>query len=143
MTIKKFGTAHWEGSIKEGKGTVSTESGALSAQPYGFNTRFEGVAGTNPEELIGASHAACFAMALSGILGGAGLTATALDTKSVISLEKQAEGFAVTAAHLTLTATIPGITEAQFQELAAKAKAGCPISKLLKAEITLEATLKA
>ncbi|MBB2166452.1 OsmC family protein [Gluconacetobacter sp. 1b LMG 1731] len=143
MTIKKFGTAHWEGSIKEGKGTVSTESGALSAQPYGFNTRFEGVAGTNPEELIGASHAACFAMALSGILGGAGLTATALDTKSVISLEKQAEGFAVTAAHLTLTATIPGITEEQFQELAAKAKAGCPISKLLKAEITLEATLKA
>ncbi|MBB2195976.1 OsmC family protein [Gluconacetobacter sp. 1c LMG 22058] len=143
MTIKKFGTAHWEGSIKEGKGTVSTESGALSAQPYGFNTRFEGVAGTNPEELIGASHAACFAMALSGILGGAGLTATALDTKSVISLEKQAEGFAVTAAHLTLTATIPGITEDQFQELAAKAKAGCPISKLLKAEITLEATLKA
>ncbi|MFT9091911.1 MAG: OsmC family protein [Gluconacetobacter sp.] len=143
MTIKKFGTAHWEGSIKEGKGTVSTESGALSAQPYGFNTRFEGVAGTNPEELIGASHAACFAMALSGILGGAGLTATALDTKSVISLEKQAEGFAVTAAHLTLTATIPGITEDQFQELAAKAKAGCPISKLLKAEITLEARVKA
>lgn len=143
MTIKKFGTAHWEGSIKEGKGTVSTESGALSAQPYGFNTRFEGVAGTNPEELIGASHAACFAMALSGILGGAGLTATALDAKSVISLEKQAEGFAVTAAHLTLTATIPGVTEEQFQELAAKAKAGCPISKLLKAEITLEATLKA
>ncbi|GBQ96717.1 osmotically inducible protein OsmC [Gluconacetobacter liquefaciens] len=143
MTIKKFGTAHWEGSIKEGKGTVSTESGALSAQPYGFNTRFEGVAGTNPEELIGASHAACFAMALSGILGSAGLTATALDAKSVISLEKQADGFAVTAAHLTLTATIPGVTEDQFQELAAKAKAGCPISKLLKAEITLEATLKA
>ncbi|GBQ23405.1 OsmC family protein [Gluconacetobacter sacchari] len=143
MTIKKFGTAHWEGSIKDGKGTVSTESGALSNQPYGFNTRFEGVAGTNPEELIGASHAACFAMALSGILGGAGLTATALDAKSVISLEKQSEGFAVTAAHLTLTATIPGVTEAQFQELAAKAKAGCPISKLLNATITLDATLKA
>ncbi|GAA4479329.1 OsmC family protein [Gluconacetobacter asukensis] len=143
MTIKKFGTAHWEGGLKDGKGTVSTESGALSALPYGFNTRFEGVAGTNPEELIGASHAACFAMALSGILGGAGLTATALDAKSVISLEKQPDGFAVTAAHLTLTATIPGATEEQFQDLAAKAKAGCPISKLLKAEITLEATLKA
>ncbi|ACI52863.1 OsmC family protein [Gluconacetobacter diazotrophicus PA1 5] len=142
MTIKKYGTAQWQGGLKDGKGTVSTESGALSAHPYGFNTRFGDVKGTNPEELVGAAHAACFAMALSNILGEAGLTASALDAKSVVSLDKQPNGFAVTAAHLTLTATIPGTTDAQFQELAAKAKAGCPISKLLKAEITLEATLK-
>ncbi|NVN10764.1 OsmC family protein [Nguyenibacter vanlangensis] len=141
MRITKYGTAHWAGGLKDGKGTVSTESGALSAQPYGFNTRFEGVAGTNPEELIGAAHAACFAMALSAILGEAGLTATALDSKSVVTLEKQPDGFTVTGVHLTLAATIPGATESRFHDLAAKAKAGCPISRLLNAPITLEATL--
>ncbi|RFD20533.1 OsmC family peroxiredoxin [Komagataeibacter melaceti] len=142
MTITKFGTAHWSGGLKDGKGEVSTQSGVLEQQPYGFNTRFEGRPGTNPEELLGAAHAACFAMALSGILGGAGLTATSLEAKSAIVLEKQGEGFAITSAHLTLEAEIPNATEEQFNELAQKAKAGCPVSKLFNATITLEARLK-
>ena len=125
MTIHKKGQAHWEGDLKSGKGTVSTESGALSQQPYGFNTRFEGVKGTNPEELIGAAHAACFTMALSGQLGEAGLRATALKTTADVSLEKIDGSYAITAVHLTLVATIPGATDEAFQDAALRAKLGC------------------
>ncbi|WP_308719324.1 OsmC family protein [Komagataeibacter xylinus] len=142
MAITKFATAHWSGGLKDGKGEISTQSGVLKSQPYGFNTRFEDKPGTNPEELLGAAHAACFAMALSGILGGAGLTAKSLDAKSEIVLDKQGEGFAITHAILTLEAEIPGADEAQFKELAEKAKAGCPVSKLFNATITLDAKLK-
>ncbi|KAA8389528.1 OsmC family protein [Acetobacter tropicalis] len=141
MAIKKFGTAHWEGPIKEGKGTVSTESQALNQQPYGFNTRFEGKPGTNPEELLGAAHAACFSMALSLILGDAGLTAKSIDTKAEVSLNKAADGFEIDAVALTLKADVPGASKEQFEELANKAKTGCPVSKLFKATITLDATL--
>lgn len=141
MTIHKFGTAHWEGSIKEGKGTVSTESHALDNQPYGFNTRFEGKPGTNPEELLGAAHAACFSMALSLILGEARLTAQSVDTKAVVSLDKTDGGFEISAVALTLKANVPGATQEQFLELANKAKTGCPVSKLFKATITLDAQL--
>ncbi|OUJ00960.1 OsmC family protein [Acetobacter cibinongensis] len=141
MTIHKYGTAHWEGSIKEGKGTVSTESRALDNQPYGFNTRFEGKPGTNPEELLGAAHAACFSMALSLILGEAKLTAQSIDTKAVVSLDKTDGGFEISAVDLTLKANVPGATQEQFLELANKAKTGCPVSKLFKAKITLDAQL--
>lgn len=143
MAIKKYGTAHWEGGIKDGKGLISTESGALKDQPYGFNTRFEDKPGSNPEELIGAAHAACFTMALSLILGEAGYTATGLDTKAVVSLEKQGDGFAITTIQLTLEGNVPGIEQAEFVELAEKAKANCPVSKLFTANITLDASLKA
>ncbi|MDG6095445.1 OsmC family protein [Acetobacter sp. AN02] len=141
MAIRKYGTAHWEGAIREGGGTISTESGALKNQPYGFNTRFEDKAGTNPEELIGAAHAGCFTMALSGALGKAGLTATSLDTKATVTLEKQGEGFAVTAIHLALNGIVPGATEEKFREIATAAKQNCPISKLFTAEIKLEVSL--
>jgi len=141
MKINRSGSAVWSGGLKDGKGTISTQSGALDAYPYGFATRFEGVPGSNPEELIAAAHASCFTMALSLILGEAGLTAEKMETSAVVTLEKQDEGFAVTASHLTLKATIPGTDDATFQELAAKAKAGCPISKLLKADLSLEAEL--
>ncbi|QDU80981.1 Peroxiredoxin OsmC [Polystyrenella longa] len=139
--MKSTGSAVWQGGLKEGKGTLTTGSGVLSNVPYGFSSRFEGEKGTNPEELIAVAHAGCFSMALSMILGEAGLTAEKLDTTAEIILEKVDDGFAVTKSHLTLTATIPGAEDGQFQELAAKAKAGCPISKLLTAEITLDATL--
>ncbi|MBS4074863.1 OsmC family protein [Ameyamaea chiangmaiensis] len=141
MAITKHASAHWQGGLKDGKGTITTESGALQANPYGFNTRFEGGHGTNPEELIGAAHAGCFTMALSLILGEAGLTATALDTKATVSLDKTDGGFEISKVALVLTGTVPGATAEQFAELAAKAKAGCPVSKLFRAEITLDATL--
>ncbi|WP_420145218.1 OsmC family protein [Sphingobium sp.] len=141
MTINRSGSAVWTGGLKDGKGTISTQSGALDAYPYGFATRFEGVPGSNPEELIAAAHASCFTMALSLILGEAGLTAEKMETTAVVSLDKLDDGFAVTASKLTLKATIPGTDDATFQELAAKAKAGCPISKLLKADISLDAEL--
>ena len=136
-----FGTAVWRGGLKDGKGAISTKSGALTEYPYGFASRFEGKPGTNPEELIGAAHAGCFTMALSLILGEAGLTAEEMNTKADVTLEKQDDGFAITKVHLTLRAKIPGADDAKFAELAAKAKAGCPVSKLLKAEITLDAAL--
>jgi lipoyl-dependent peroxiredoxin len=136
-----FGTAVWHGGLKDGKGAISTKSGALNAYPYGFASRFEGKPGTNPEELIGAAHAGCFTMALSLILGEAGLTADEMNTQADVTLEKLADGFAITKVHLTLKAKIPGCDKARFDELAAKAKAGCPVSKLLKAEITLDASL--
>jgi osmotically inducible protein OsmC len=139
--MKKSGSAVWQGGLKDGKGAISTESGALKSHPYGFNSRFEGKPGTNPEELIGAAHAGCFTMALSLILGEAGLKADQMDTKAEVTLEKLADGFAITAVHLTLRAKIPGADQAKFLELANKAKTGCPVSKLLKAEITLDAAL--
>ncbi|MGH6884407.1 OsmC family protein [Hypericibacter sp.] len=141
MKIKRQGSAAWQGGLKDGKGSISTESGALKAYPYGFASRFEGQKGSNPEELIGAAHAACFTMALSLILGEAKLTATQMDTSAEVTLEQVAGGYAITSSKLTLKAKIPGATNATFQELAAKAKAGCPVSKLLNAEITLDATL--
>jgi lipoyl-dependent peroxiredoxin len=141
MTIKRTGSAAWQGGIKDGKGTISTESGALQTYPYGFASRFEGQRGSNPEELIAAAHASCFTMALSLILGEAKLTADQLDTTASVTLEKLADGYAITAIHLTLQARVPGADDATFQQLAAKAKAGCPVSKLLKAEISLAATL--
>jgi osmotically inducible protein OsmC len=141
MKIKRHGSAVWHGGIKDGKGAISTESGALAAYPYGFASRFEGQRGSNPEELIAAAHASCFTMALSLILGEAKLTAEQLDTRAEVSLEQVEGGFAITAIHLTLTGRVPGADQATFQELAGKAKAGCPVSKLMKAEITLEATL--
>lgn len=133
MVIQKNGSAHWTGGLKDGKGEITTESGALSAHPYGFNTRFEGVKGTNPEELIGAAHAACFTMALSKLLGEAGLTATSLDTKAVVSLDKVGDGFGITAIELNLSGTVRDTDETSFTEIANKAKEGCPVSKALSA----------
>jgi len=138
MTIHKKGQAHWEGDIKRGKGTVSTESGALKQQPYGFNTRFEGAAGTNPEELIGAAHAACFSMALSLMLGEEGYTAESIDTTADVSLDKTDGGFAITKIALTSNVKVPGVDSAAFDKIIQKAKAGCPVSQLIKAEITLD-----
>lgn len=140
--MKKTASAIWEGDLKKGKGQISTESGALKNAPYGFNTRFEGVPGTNPEELIGAAHAGCFSMALSMILGEASLVPERIDTTAEVTLDKQPDGFAITAVHLILKAKVPGATAEQFSELANKAKAGCPVSKVLTgAKITLDATL--
>lgn len=139
--MKKTASAVWQGGLKDGKGQISTESGALKQIPYGFNTRFEGTPGSNPEELIGAAHAGCFSMALSMILGEAGLTPERIDTTAEVTLDKQPDGFAITAVHLILKAKVPGASEQQFAELANKAKAGCPVSKVLNATITLDATL--
>ncbi|AGZ32917.1 OsmC family peroxiredoxin [Pseudomonas sp. SWI6] len=139
--MKKTASAIWQGGLKDGSGFLSTESGALKQNPYGFNTRFEGSPGTNPEELIGAAHAGCFSMALSMMLGEAGLTAERIDTIAEVSLDKQADGFAITAVHLVLRAKVPGASESQFLEIANKAKAGCPVSKLLNATVSLDALL--
>ena len=137
-----FGTAVWRGGLKDGKGAITTKSGVLHDQAYDFASRFEGKPGTNPEELIGAAHAACFAMAMSAGLGDAGFTATQLDAKSDVSLEKVPDGFAITKIHLTLKAQIPGIDKAKFDQIAEATKTGCPVSKVLKgATITLDATL--
>ena len=136
-----YGTAKWSGGLKDGKGAITTKSGALSEYPYGFASRFEGKPGTNPEELIGAAHAGCFTMALSLILEQAGFKADQMDTKAEITLEKQGDGFAITKSHLTLKAKIPGIDAAKFKELTGMAEKGCPVSKVLKAEISLDAEL--
>jgi osmotically inducible protein OsmC len=140
--MKSHGSAVWQGGLKDGKGALSTASGALKDYPYGFAARFEGKPGSNPEELIGAAHAGCFTMALSLILGEAGLTAERMETRADVTLEKLDSGFAITKIHLTLKAKIPGTDKAKFEELAGKAKANCPVSKLFKAEITLDATLE-
>jgi lipoyl-dependent peroxiredoxin len=140
----RTGSAVWNGTIREGNGTLSTPSGALSKTPYSFTLRFEdesGANGTNPEELIAAAHAGCFSMALSGQLTKAGFVPDSLSTSAAVSLEQQDGGFAITKVHLTLDAKVPNISAEQFNELANAAKAGCPVSKLLKAEITLTATL--
>ena len=141
MKINRKGSATWSGGLKDGKGALSTESGALEAYPYGFSSRFEGVRGSNPEELLGAAHAGCFTMALSIILGQANLKATKMDTTATVTLEQSGGGFAITAVHLKLEAQIPGTDQAQFAELAQKAKENCPVSKLFKADITLDAKL--
>ncbi|UCJ17889.1 OsmC family protein [Pseudomonas sp. MM211] len=141
--MKKTASAHWQGGIKDGKGTISTQSGVLSEQPYGFNTRFEDKPGTNPEELIGAAHAGCFSMALSKELGEAGMTAESIDTKAEVTLDKQDGGFAITAVHLSLKAKVPGADRAAFEKAVEAAKTGCPVSKVLNAEITLEVVLEA
>lgn len=137
------GSAEWRGSLKEGKGTVSTESGILANAPYSFSTRFENGKGTNPEELIAAAHAGCFSMALSAELGGAGITAESIRTTAAVTLDKVEGGFAVTSSHLEVTAKIPGGDRAAFEKAANDAKAGCPISKLLNAKITMDAKLLA
>lgn len=139
--MKKTASAIWQGGLKDGKGLLSTESGALKQNPYGFNTRFEGSPGTNPEELIGAAHAGCFSMALSMMLGEAGFIPDRIDTVAEVTLDKQADGFAITAVRLVLRAKVPGASEAQFLQIADKAKAGCPVSKVLNAKISLDAAL--
>lgn len=141
MKINRKGSAQWQGGIKDGKGSLSTQSGALEDYPYGFTSRFEGQPGSNPEELLAAAHAGCFTMALSKILGDAGLTAEQMNTTATVTLEKVGEGFEITAVHLELRARMPGADDTAFQELAAKAKANCPVSKLFKADITLDAAL--
>jgi osmotically inducible protein OsmC len=135
--------AVWKGGIKDGGGTLSTESGVLKEAPYGFKSRFEGGKGTNPEELIGAAHAGCFSMAFSLMLGQAGLTPERIETHAEVTLDKVGEGFEITASHLNVVAKIPGADQATFQEIANKAKAGCPVSKLFKAKITMDAKLEA
>lgn len=137
----RTGSARYEGFGKDGKGHVSTQSGVLSDQPYGFNTRFENEPGTNPEELIAAAHASCFTMALSFALAKAGFSEGTLETKAAVTLDKDGDGFKVTKSALTLNASVPGIEADKFGQIAADAKSNCPISKLLNAEITLEHTL--
>ena len=142
MKTTNTGSARWQGGIKAGRGHVSTQSGALSDQPYGFNTRFEDEAGTNPEELIGAAHASCFSMALSKELEEAGVADPAIETTATVTLESQGEGFAVTASHLDVTIRASGADEAKVREAAEGAKANCPISKLLDAKITMDASVE-
>ena len=139
--ITRQASARYEGFGKDGKGHVSTGSGVLQDQPYGFNTRFEDAPGTNPEELIGAAHAACFTMALSFALAKEGFTAGKLDTTAKVKLDKDGDGFTITRSDLTLTAQVDGIEQDKFREIAEGAKAGCPVSKLLNAEIGFEWTL--
>ena len=138
--ITRTGSAQWDGGLKAGKGQVSTKSGALNALPYGFNTRFEDSPGTNPEELIGAAHASCFSMALAMMLEQEGVSGVSIQTSCDISMDKDGDGFAVKKAHLTTKITADA-DEAKILEVAEKAKAGCPISKLLNAEITMDASV--
>ena len=138
--IKK-GSAVWKGSLKEGGGTISSESGVLKNAPYGFKARFEDGPGTNPEELIGAAHAACFSMALSLGLGNAGFTAESIQTEAAVRLEKVGDGFAITHSDLVCVAKIPGIDDKTFQQIAEQTKSGCPVSKVLNAKISLAAKL--
>ncbi|HLH09044.1 MAG TPA: OsmC family protein [Terriglobales bacterium] len=134
-------SAVWKGSLKDGKGTISSDSGVLSNTPYSFSTRFENAKGTNPEELIAAAHAGCFTMALSAQLGNAGITPESLETTASLTLDKLDAGWTVTKIHLDVTARIPGADKAAFDKAAENAKVGCPISRLLKAEITMSARL--
>lgn len=140
--MKRSGTAVWKGGLKDGKGTVSAESGVLSNVPYNFSKRFESERGTNPEELVAAAHAACFSMALSLFLGEAGMTADNIETKATVSLDQVDGGFAVTSSHLQTTVKIPNANRAAFDKAVETAKSGCPISKLLNAKITMEAKLE-
>lgn len=140
--MKRTASAVWKGGLKDGQGTISTESSVLSDTQYSFSTRFEEGIGTNPEELIAAAHAGCFSMALSGQLGQAGLTAESIRTTAAVRLEKTDNGFAITSVHLDVTAKVPGADQQAFETAASNAKAGCPVSKLLNAEITMEARLE-
>lgn len=139
--MKRSASAHWSGDLKSGKGVISTETKTLQEAPYSFHTRFEEGQGTNPEELLAAAHAGCFSMALSLTLAGEKLTAESIDTSCTVSLEKVGDGFEVVSSHLVLKAKIPGASEEAFQRAAQAAKGGCPVSKLFKAEITLDASL--
>jgi len=139
--MKRKASAVWQGGLKDGRGTISTESGVLSDVGYSFARRFESEPGTNPEELIAAAHASCFSMALSAQLGEAGLTPQRIETTATVTLEKLPDGFSVTASHLDVSVTMPGADAGKFNEAAKKAKEGCPISKLLNAKITMDARL--
>ena len=141
--MKRSASAHWSGGLMDGQGSISTETGALREAPYGFKSRFEDGPGTNPEELIAAAHAGCYSMALSLGLGNAGLTADSIDTKAVVTLDKDGDGFSITAVHLTCKAKVPGTDADTFAKIAQATKEGCPVSKVLKATITLDATLAA
>jgi lipoyl-dependent peroxiredoxin len=139
--MQRTASAHWSGGLKDGKGSVSTQSGVLKDTQYSFSTRFEDGVGTNPEELIAAAHAGCFTMALSAELGKAGLTAESIDTSANLTMEKTDAGFTITKIHLTVKAKIPGADAAKFEEIATGAKKGCPVSRVLNATITMEAAL--
>jgi osmotically inducible protein OsmC len=141
--MKRKGSAVWKGGLKDGKGTISTESKVLSDTQFSFSSRFEQGRGTNPEELIGAAHAGCFSMALSMILGMAGFTADSIKTTATVTIDKEGEGFAITAIHLDVTAKVPGADRRAFEEAANNAKTGCPVSKVLNAKITMDARLEA
>lgn len=141
--MKRKASAVWKGTIKEGKGVISTDSGVLKETQYSFNTRFENGAGTNPEELIAAAHAGCFSMALSAQLGNEGLTAESIHTTAAVTLEKKDAGFTITAVHLEVRGKVPGADEAKFMTAANNAKSGCPVSRLLNATITMDAKLEA
>jgi osmotically inducible protein OsmC len=140
--ITRTATARYEGMGKTGKGWVSTQSGVLQDSRYGFNTRFEGEPGTNPEELIAAAHASCFTMALSFALAGAGHNDGNLETEAKVKLDQDGGGFKVSRSDLRLTASVPGIEEAELRRLAEEAKRNCPISKVLNAEMTLDVTVR-
>ncbi len=140
--MQRKGSAVWNGGLKDGKGTVSTASGVLNNAPYSFVTRFENEKGTNPEELIGAAHASCFSMALSNQLSTAGLKPERIATEATVTLEKLEAGFAITTVHLQVSARVPGATQEQFNTAANNAKAGCPVSKVLNAKITMDAKLE-
>lgn len=139
--MKRTATAHWAGGLKDGKGVISTQSGVLSDTQYSFSTRFENGIGTNPEELIAAAHAGCFSMALSAELGKQAMTAECIDTTATLSLEKTDAGFTITAVHLEVSVKIPGADPQKFEAAAQAAEKGCPVSRVLKAEITMKATL--
>lgn len=139
--MKRSASAVWKGGLKDGKGAVSTESGVLSAVPYNFSKRFENEKGTNPEELVAAAHAACFSMALSLFLGQAGMTAESIDTKATVTFEQVEGAFTVTSSHLQTSVKIPNADKAAFEKAAESAKSGCPISRLLKTTITMDARL--
>ena len=140
--MKRNAQAEWRGGLKDGRGTISTDSGVLESAQYSFSTRFEEGRGTNPEELIAAAHAGCFSMALSGQLGNAGLVAESIKTTAGVKLEKTDAGFTITEVHLDVAARVPGATQEQFDTAANNAKAGCPVSRVLNANITLEARLE-
>ena len=141
--MQQKASAAWQGGLKDGKGSLTTDSGVLSATPYSFGTRFEGAPGTNPEELLAAAHAGCFSMALSMMLGEAGIRPERIDTKATVTLEKTEGGFSITKVHLDVNVRAPGADRAKFEAAAAKAKAGCPVSKVLNAAITMNAKLAA
>ena len=140
--MKRTASAVWSGDLKRGKGALSTQSGVLKDTPYSFTTRFESGIGTNPEELIAAAHAGCFTMAFSAFLGGAGFTPQKLSTEATLSMEQMEGNWTITAIQLALTAQVPGITKEKFEEVAATAKANCPVSRVLNAKITLATTLQ-
>ncbi|HEY8509127.1 MAG TPA: OsmC family protein [Steroidobacteraceae bacterium] len=140
--MKRTASAQWQGGLRDGRGTISTQSGVLKDTQYSFSTRFEEGVGTNPEELIAAAHAGCFSMALSAQLEGANMRANRIRTTATVSIEKEGQGFAITSVHLDVAASIPGADAAAFQKVAEQAKAGCPVSRVLNAKITMDARLE-